>query len=88
MRFNKKRDANDKSIFDALKAAHCNPVRGNDSDIYCISRTDLKGLLIEVKTEKGRLRPIQKQLQAIFGERYRVVRSVAEALEACGIRET
>jgi hypothetical protein len=86
MRFNKKRDANDLEIFNALKAAHCNPVRGNDSDIYAISRADLKGLLIEVKTEKGKLRPIQKQLQAIFGERYKIVRSVPEALEACGVK--
>ncbi len=86
MRFNKKRDANDLEIFNALKDAHCSPVRGTDVDIFAISRTDQRGILLEVKSEKGALRPIQKQLQAIFGERYKIVRSVSEALEACGVR--
>jgi hypothetical protein len=85
MRHNKKRDANDLEIFKALKAAHCKPVRGTDCDIYAISRTDLKGVLIEVKTEKGRLRPLQVELAALFQERYHVVRSVNEALRACGV---
>ncbi len=88
MRFNKKRDHNDLEIFNALKDAHCSPVRGTDVDIFAISRTDSRGVLLEVKSGKGRLRPIQKQLQAIFGDRYCVVRSVPEALAACGIRET
>jgi hypothetical protein len=85
MRFNRKRDANDLEIFAALKAAHCKPVRGNDCDIYAMSRTDLKGVLIEVKSEKGVLRPIQRELQAIFGERYKICRSVDDALKACGV---
>jgi hypothetical protein len=86
MRFACKRDQNEFEIFAALKAAHCQPVRGTDCDLYAISRTDMRGVLLEVKTEKGRLRPIQKQLQAIFGERYKVVRSVPEALAACGVQ--
>lgn len=85
MRHNRKRDLNDKAIFDALKAAHCQPLRGNDCDIYALSRADFKGLLLEVKSEKGALREIQKQLQELFQERYHVVRSVTDALKACGV---
>jgi hypothetical protein len=85
VRHNKKRDFGDKAIYDALKAAHCDPVRGNDCDIYCKSRADMKGLMLEVKSKTGTLRPIQKSLQALFQDRYRVVRSVSEALAACGV---
>lgn len=86
MRFNKKRDAVDLEIFRALQAAHCKPVRGNDCDIYAMSRADLKGLLLEVKSKTGTLRPIQKSLQELFGARYFVVRTVSEALAACGVQ--
>lgn len=85
MRFNKQRDANELAIFRALQAAHCKPVRGNDCDIYCISRADLKGMLIEVKNGKGQMRKIQTELREIFQDRYVVARSPAEALAACGV---
>jgi hypothetical protein len=86
VRHNKKRDANDLEIFRALQDAFCDPVRGNDCDIYCKSRADMKGLMLEVKSKSGTLRPIQKSLQELFQDRYRVVRSVSEALAACGVQ--
>lgn len=84
MRHNKKRDFNDLEIYRALDDAYCAPVRGNDCDIYARHR-DGYGMLLEVKSAKGRLRPIQTALQLLFGERYAVVRDVNQALTACGI---
>lgn len=88
MRHALKRDFVDLEIFRALEAAGCKPVRGRDVDLFAISRTDLQGVLLEVKDPKRRnnLRPIQKALKELFGSRYVVVTSVSEALEACGIK--
>lgn len=85
-----KRDSNEGPIFDALQSAGCFPVRGTDVDIFCISRTDLKGLLIEIKTvgNKRRLTQLQRDLKEIFKDRYIVCDSVASALQAVGVRET
>lgn len=84
MRFALKRDQNDAEIFRALYDAYCHPIRGRDCDIYA-RHVDGYGVLLEVKVEKGRLRKIQRELQALFKDRYYVVRSVPEALAACGI---
>jgi hypothetical protein len=78
------RDLNDLTIFNALMDAHCNPIRGRDADIFCRHR-DGYGVLIEVKGKYGTLRPIQEKLQELFQDRYKVVRNVTEALQACGI---
>jgi len=83
-RFKCRRDANDLEIFRALKVAGRDPVRGRDSDIYARHIQGF-GLLLECKTRLGKLRPIQVELQAMFGDRYHVVRSVEEALRACGV---
>jgi hypothetical protein len=83
MRFAKKRDQNDSEIFDALRIAGCDPVRCTDFDIGA-AHADGYGVMIEVKTAKGRLRPIQERLKDIFKDRYRVARSVEEALIAVG----
>lgn len=85
IRFNLKRDHGDLEIYRALQAAGREPIRGRDSDQYA-RHVDGYGLLLEVKSAKGRLRPIQRELASLFGDRYRVVRSVAEALAACGVR--
>jgi hypothetical protein len=69
VRYAKKRDTNDGEIFKALQVAGCNPVRCTD---------------LEVKYRNGKLRDLQLKLQAIFKDRYRVVRSVEQALAACG----
>jgi hypothetical protein len=85
VRFNKQRDANELEIFRALEAAHCSPIRGQDVDVYAISRADMRGVMLEIKTKSGTLRPIQKSLQELFQDRYRVVRTIDEALAACGV---
>jgi hypothetical protein len=83
VRFNKKRDANDLEIFRALQVAGCNPVRCTDFDIGA-EHIDGHGLMLEIKTAKGKLRPLQEKLRAIFKERYVVARTPEQALIACG----
>lgn len=82
-RWANQRDKNDLEIFRALQVAGCEPIRGRDADIF--ARHSLgHGMLLEVKQKKGRLRPLQHQLAELFGSRYQVVRSVEDALRACG----
>lgn len=83
MRYARKRDANECPIFQALQIAGCNPIRCTDFDIGA-EHVDGYGLMIEVKVAKGRMRPIQERLKAIFKDRYIVARSVEAALAACG----
>lgn len=85
-----KRDANERPIFDALAAAGCKPVRGTDCDIFCISRTDLRGMLIEIKVpgQTRSLTKLQIGLREIFQDRYAVVDSVDSALAAVGVAHT
>lgn len=83
MRWAKKRDTNDCEIFTALATAGCNPVRCTDFDIGA-EHVDGYGVLLEVKYRNGKLRDLQIKLQAIFKDRYRVVRTVEQALAACG----
>jgi len=83
MRWARKRDANEISIFDALRVAGCDPVRCTDFDIGA-SHADGYGVMLEIKVAKGRLRPIQERLKEIFKDRYKVARSVEDALRACG----
>lgn len=87
MRFAKKRDESEAAIFDALQYAGCNPIRCTDFDIAA-SHVDGSGRMIECKTGKGRIRPLQAQLAAIFGDRYIVARTPEDALRACGIPPT
>jgi hypothetical protein len=84
-RFKKCRDSNELLIFRALQDAHCSPLRGQDVDVYAISRADMRGVMLEIKTKSGTLRPIQKSLQELFGDRYVICRSVEDALRACGV---
>lgn len=83
-RWKNRHDANHLAIYRALDEAYCAPIHGRDADIFARHR-DGYGLLLEVKTKKGTLRPIQKELQMLFGDRYRVVRDVEGALLACGV---
>lgn len=82
-----KRDANEQPIFDALQKAGCFPVRGTDVDIFCKSRIDQKGVLLEIKVpgRKKNLTQLQKDLREIFQDRYLVVDSVESALRATGV---
>ena len=78
-------DANHVEIMNALRQANRCPIQGRDSDCYA-RHVDGHGMLLEFKTKHGKLRPIQHELRALFLERYAVVRSVSEALAACGIK--
>jgi hypothetical protein len=84
-RWKNKRDANHLEIFRALQKAGRNPIHGRDVDIFC-GHVEGYGIMIEAKVIKGTLRPIQKSLQELFGNRYFVIRSVDEALAACGVQ--
>lgn len=84
-RWARQRDLNELEIFNALLDAHRNPVRGTDIDIFA-DHVDGFGVLIEVKSRLGRMRPIQEALQRIFKDRYHVVRTREQALEACGVK--
>ncbi len=77
------RDKNEMGIFDALVSAGAQPIRGRDTDIYAWHSAG-HGVMLEVKTKKGTLQPIQVELQAMFGDRYHVVRSEEDALRAVG----
>lgn len=83
-RWRNARDKNDLEIFKALKAAHRNPIHGRDADIYA-EHIQGHGVMLEVKTKAGTMRPIQVKLAGLFKDRYYVVRSVQDALVACGI---
>lgn len=85
--YRNKRDANEADIFDALLDAFCAPIRGHDADIYA-RHVDGYGVMLEVKTAKGRLRKIQNELAWLFKDRYIVVRTPTEALQACGVQVT
>lgn len=82
-RWANRRDANEPLIFSALQLAGCDPIRGRDVDIYA-THVDGHGVLLEIKVAKGKLRPIQLELQRIFKDRYHVARTVEAALAACG----
>jgi hypothetical protein len=85
-RWRNARDKNHLEIYRALQKAGRSPIHGRDADIYC-EHVSGHGLALEVKVAKGTMRPIQVQLAGLFKDRYYVVRSVSEALRACGIRE-
>lgn len=80
-----KRDANDKEVFDALAAAGCDPERFTDFDIAA-KHIDGHGLMIEVKVpgQERALKPLQRRLRDIFGDRYIVASSAEAALRALG----
>jgi hypothetical protein len=85
MRWAKKRDQNEPLIFSALQLAGCEPERFDDFDIGA-RHCDGYGVMLEIKMAKGRLRDRQERLQTLFGERYRIARTVESALAACGIQ--
>jgi hypothetical protein len=78
------RDKNELGIFNALLGAHRKPFRGRDTDIYALHVAGY-GVMLEVKTKDGTLRPIQEKLRDTFPGRYFVVRDVEDALVATGV---
>jgi hypothetical protein len=82
-RFAMRRDENEAEIFLALRVAGCDPMRGFDVDIFAC-HLDGYGVFLEVKSAKGKLRDKQVWLADRFKDRYHVVRTVNQALIACG----
>jgi hypothetical protein len=82
-RFALRRDSNEAAIYAALEVAGCEPKRFFDFDIGARHVSGF-GVLLEIKTRKGKLREKQLWLQEVFKDRYRVVRTPEEALIACG----
>ena len=97
MAYARKRDSSEKAIFDALVKAGCDVERGTDCDLYVRVPagyrylsiwTEAHAFMLECKTpgpNAKRRQPIQLRLQAIFGDRYRVVSTASEALIAVGL---
>jgi hypothetical protein len=83
MRYACRRDENEADIFTALQVAGCEPKRFFDFDIGARHVSGF-GVMLEIKVAKGKLREKQKWLQAMFKDRYHVVRTVSQALVACG----
>lgn len=78
--FNPKRDANEKEIVQALKAAGCSVVRLNWVDLL-VGYQD-QTFLMEVKTEDGKLNAKQTLIFASWrGSKIHIVRNIEEALE-------
>lgn len=71
-------------IFKALQAAGREPIRLRDIDIIA-THVDGRGVMLEVKTRKGSMQDIQKELLRLFPDRYHVVRTPEAALAACGV---
>jgi predicted mannosyl-3-phosphoglycerate phosphatase (HAD superfamily) len=82
-RFACRRDENEKIIFDALRVAGAEPKRFTDFDIGARHSSGV-GVMLEIKTAKGKLREKQEWLADMFGDRYFVVRTAEQALIACG----
>ncbi len=77
--FDQKRDSNEKSIVDTLKAAGCSVVRLNWVDLI-VGKAG-KTYLMEVKTESGKLNARQKLIFASWqGSPIHIVRTIEEAL--------
>ena len=81
----RKRDANHKAIVDALEAVGArvfdlSGVGGGCPDIACLKPNKRDVVLIEIKTEKGALKP--GQIQAHQEWPVVVVRTIDEALDA------
>jgi hypothetical protein len=82
-RFAMRRDENEAEIFLALRVAGCDPKRFTDFDIGAVHSGGW-AVMLEVKVAKGKLRDKQVWLADRFKDRYHVVRTVSQALAACG----
>lgn len=85
-RYAARRDTNEREIIDALEAAGCKVEQLDKWDLQ-VQRPDGVLRMIEVKTPTGKLKPSQKKLIE-KGWDLRIVRSIEEAFEAVGLKET
>lgn len=84
-------DANQPTIVEALRKAglavlHLHGL-GNDAPDLLVSAEG--GILLEIKTERGKLTPGQRawhDMWRVRGGRVAVVRTIEEAYEVCGVR--
>lgn len=89
------RDANEREIVDALRLAGCEVIRLEDKDraglldllvfVPRFAQSD-RLMLLEVKTETGRVRPEQHELMSRWPSVTAVVRTPLEALGAIGLQ--
>lgn len=80
-----KRDKNEPEIIEALAAAGASYLRisvGGGSDLVVSYRG--VNYLLEVKSSKGKLTPMQEEFMLYWDGPYEIVRSVDDALKAIG----
>ena len=85
-RRNAKRDKNERLIISALTKAGCLVWQLNDPGMPDLLVLNPSGFLVllEVKSERGKLTEAQKKRRA-EGLPFTVVRTIKEALDACGV---
>jgi lambda repressor-like predicted transcriptional regulator len=86
--YNKRTDRNQQDIVDALRRVGCSiqdlsKVGGGCPDLLISFRG--KNILLEVKTDTGRLNALQVDFHATWHGPLYVVKSVNEALKAIGV---
>lgn len=87
MRRAAKRDVNEASIIEALRAAGCDVIQCDEIDL--IAGRAGKSYLLECKQpgRRNKLRPIQEKLLANWRGHYAIVTTPQEALAAVGLRD-
>lgn len=81
-RYAKRRDPNEKDIVRALRDIGASVKRLDDIDL--LVGWQRRNFLLEVKTERGALKPSQEDMVKSWRGQYEIVRSVDEALRAIG----
>ena len=85
----RKRDANEASIIEALRASGCFVIAETNVDIWVLPPSSNCWVPMEVKQKNGKLTDYQKRLHAeaedIYGYKIPIVRSIEDALEVAGL---
>ena len=87
--YKRKRDANERAIIDALQAVGCAVIQENNVDLYVMYQG--KWHPMEVKTRYGSRTRYQESLHAQlaeYGYEIPIVKTVEEALDIIGIRQS
>lgn len=78
-RYSKRRDANESEIVKALRAIGCTVMQTDAVDLI-VGVNSKTNLLMEIKTETGKLKPSQEKLLQTWRGQYAIVRTVEEAI--------